>query len=451
MEHFKKFLILTDKELNIKECNPDFMQYIGRSGIRGLDEVVPPQDMMQLRNAVFAIDPGRQCLTCFRIRTEAGSLNWIAANVAKTDTPDEEIQIELSDIQSMKIQGTMAFYDKMTGLLNKQGITNYAQELMGRYPRKTFYFFLLDIDHFKMVNDTFGHMRGDEVIIDVAHIIRDVIGKRGTVGRIGGDEFMLVLENVQTEADLRLVLGEVRDAVREKYENFGDKLNLTVSMGGARFPDYTESYEEMFNLADRMLYLAKMKGRDRYIFYTPAIHGPVHEDEKMSSASHRAAGESEKTRLLMDCITQACRGNLSAEKDSIKQMMGLFDLDAVYLFQGEDTDSTFGLERCSGAAGDNLREAKVSMPNLHSKEILSQIGSNQIAVINIYDLSKELYSDLITYMDAQGCRVMVIYHLRDSKKGGYIVYINRTDSACRLSEADLSDLTYYSHLFELFW
>ena len=88
MEHFKKFLILTDKELNIKECNPDFMQYIGRGGIRGLDEVVPPQDMMQLRNAVFAIDPGRQCLTCFRIRTEAGSLNWIAANLAKADTPD---------------------------------------------------------------------------------------------------------------------------------------------------------------------------------------------------------------------------------------------------------------------------------------------------------------------------------------------------------------------------
>ncbi|MBR3735967.1 MAG: GGDEF domain-containing protein, partial [Lachnospiraceae bacterium] len=298
MEQFKKYLILTDKEFNIRDCNSDFLQYTGRNEISCLDEVVPPQDMMQLRNAVFAIDPGRQCLTCFRIRTEAGSLNWIAANLAKADTPDEEIQIELSDIQSMKMQGTMAFYDKMTGLLNKQGITNYAQELMGRYPRKTFYFFLLDIDHFKMVNDTFGHMRGDEVIIDVAHIIRDVIGKRGTVGRIGGDEFMLVLENVQTETDLRLVLGEVRDAVREKYENFGDKLNLTVSMGGARFPDYTESYEEMFNLADRMLYLAKMKGRDRYIFYTPAIHGPVHEDEKMSSASHRAAGESEKTRLL---------------------------------------------------------------------------------------------------------------------------------------------------------
>ena len=64
------------------------------------------------------------------------------------------------------------------------------------------------------------------------------------------------------------------------------------------------------------------------------------------------------------------------------------------------------------------------MPNLHSKEILSQIGSNQIVVINIYDLSKELYSGLITSMDTQGCR---------------------------LSEADFSDLTYYSHLFELFW
>ncbi|MBR1471422.1 MAG: GGDEF domain-containing protein [Lachnospiraceae bacterium] len=451
MNQFKKYLILTDKEMNVRDCTLDFLRYTGRQSINNLDQVVPPQDMMQLRNAVFAIDPGNQGLICFRIRTSEGRLNWIAANVAKAPIGDEEIQIELSDIQSLKMNGTMAYYDKMTGLLNKQAITSYAQELTEQYPRKTFYFFLLDIDHFKSVNDTFGHMRGDEVIIEVAQLLRETVGDNGVVGRIGGDEFMMVLENLQTEPELRVVLGEIRDAVRAKYKDFGENLSLTVSMGGALFPDFTPNYDDLFKLADKMLYIAKMKGRDRYIIYTPSIHGPVDTDVKEVTILHRASEENGKTRMIMDFMSEVVRKKHLELKPSLEKLMIYYDLDEAYLFEGESTTSSLGLSRGAIEAeeDDRINETTFEMPILHNELIRKRIGDNQTAILNMFDLQRDTYKEIIRYMEQQEYRVIVIYHMKEAPGGGYMVFTTRTNSACRLSEADFSDLTYFAHMIEL--
>ena len=72
MDQFKKYLISTDKNLDILNCESAFLEYVGRKQISNMDLVVPPQDMIQLRNAVFAIDPGGLGLSCFRIRTAGG-------------------------------------------------------------------------------------------------------------------------------------------------------------------------------------------------------------------------------------------------------------------------------------------------------------------------------------------------------------------------------------------
>ncbi len=458
MKRFKTYRIKVDNELNLTEYKEDFLSYIGQARINNLDEVIPPHDLMQLRNALFAIDPGSTGLSCFRIRTLKGTLNWIAANARKFDTSDP-IEIELSDIQSLQTGSSSVNIDSMTGLYNKQAIIGYANELVQAYPRKNFYFFLMDIDHFKSVNDTFGHMKGDEVIIDVAHILRDSVGDAGVVGRIGGDEFMIVFENVCKEPELREYLRIIRDSVKEKYENLGDNISITVSLGGGLYPDYAQDYDSLFKLADKMLYIAKIKGRDRYIIYTPSVHGKVDDDIKVATVSHHAATENNKTRLILDLMDRFF-SNTNAGKDAVldfedtinealQQIMEAYDLDELYVIDENTGESILGFVRKTEEGKAWIEGASKDLSIILSDEMQSLFDINNMAIANVFDLKKNEHPNLLKSLDRNKCRVMAAYHMASLKQGGYIVFLNRIDSSCRLSETDMSNLTYFGHMLEL--
>ena len=453
MDQFKKYLISTDKNLDILTCESAFLEYVGRKQISNMDLVVPPQDMIQLRNAVFAIDPGGLGLSCFRIRTAGGRLNWVAANVEKTEEPDETVHMELRDIQSLKADGALAQIDEMTGLLNKQTITERARVLTQRYPKKTFYFCLMDIDYFKSVNDLFGHMTGDEVIIDVAHILRDIVGENGVVGRIGGDEFMMVLENISDRQRVREVLAKIRETVESKYKGFRGSLDITVSIGTALFPDNAVDYDELFLLTDKMLYRAKMKGRNRYIIYTPEVHGDVlHAQEESAPMAQRAANASEKVHMLMDYMDRFLRQTILPIHTAMEQVLAAFDLDEIYVFFDELKKSRYGITR-TVIDKDNSRidDATMAMEFLAGEKFQKQFDENNRVQINFHNFQKdtnEKDEDLIRFMD-QKYRFMVVYHMKAAKKDGYIVFLNRVGSACRLSESDVDALTYFGRMVEL--
>ena len=450
MKQFKKYLIKVDKNMNVLNAEEAFLAHVGRTTIKNLDQVVPPQDMMQLMNAVFAIDPGSRALTCFRLRTESGRLNWIAANVEKQNDEDENINMELSDIQTLKTEGAMAQLDDMTGLMNKQAITNYAMELTQEYPRKHFYFCLMDIDHFKSVNDTFGHMCGDEVIIDVAHIISECVGNSGVVGRIGGDEFMLVLENVDNKPKAREVLSKVRETVETKYKQFRDTLDITVSIGSAFYPDYAVDYDALFKLTDKMLYLAKMKGRNRYIIYTPEIHGDVNAEPKVNTTTFHAASGSSKMQLMMNLMSKFLHQTDITIQMAIEQILAAYDLDEIFIFFQNLEKSKYGISRVELEGGKfRIENVENSMPFLESEHFQELFNQNHIAVANIFDLNREKFGDVVSYMERNERRFMVVYRMTDTRKPGYLVYINKRENSARLSESDIADLIYFGRMLEL--
>lgn len=162
--------------------------------------------------------------------------------------------------------------DPMLNMLNKKAITEYAQRILERKDCPNTYLVILDLDNFKMVNDTFGHLCGDEVLVTVTEIINRAVGEKGVVGRIGGDEILIVTRDVADKAELRPILREIRSTVEDTYKGKMDDLSLTCSIGAAAFPEHGKSYKEVMELADKMLYLAKEKGRNRYLIYTPELH-----------------------------------------------------------------------------------------------------------------------------------------------------------------------------------
>ncbi len=448
MHKFKKYTIAIDDNLNIIKCAKDFQYYTGCSENTNLALIIPPADLMQLQNALFATEPGNITLTCFRLKTSSNTLDWIAANIDKPSSSSEPIRMELSDIQAMKSGTNDTYYDKMTGLYNKNAITEYANDLMQKRSGKSFYFFLMDIDNFKSVNDTFGHMKGDEVITDVAHIARDCVGEKGLVGRIGGDEFMLILETINEEQALRQVLFSIRNTVEEKYKNMGQNVSITVSMGGALFPTDAMDYDSMFMLADKMLYLAKTKGRNRYIIYTPLVHGKVIYDGKVMNISQHMMMDNEKSKLIIELLDKLLVNTSLSFKETFEKVITTYMMDEIYVIDKSTHESTFGIKYIRDENNKACIESSLKISEAIVKEWDGMYDSHPITVIGL-ELDKEKNPKTAAFMKENDNRVAVVYHMHNSKVPGYVVFINHTQSSCRFSQTDLTDLTYFAHMVEL--
>jgi len=164
--------------------------------------------------------------------------------------------------------------DSLTGLMTKADITQTAIDLINVRKVKGITLAIVDIDYFKKVNDTYGHMYGDKVLQKVAGIMEKEVGERGIVGRIGGDEFLIIFYQAYDMENMRERLKCIKNTVKATYpKGVEGRPAITLSMGCAAYPKDAGNYEDLFFLADFALYRAKEKGRDRYIIFNKEKHG----------------------------------------------------------------------------------------------------------------------------------------------------------------------------------
>ena len=172
------------------------------------------------------------------------------------------------ELESAKqIAEQMARTDSLTGLKNRRAFFEYARVIHGSASRFSRHYsvIMIDIDHFKKVNDTCGHQVGDAVIKGLANTIEKIIRSADVAGRIGGEEFAIVLpetsaENVMNLAErLRLSFSEINMPM------IGPELQLSVSVGIAEHKSEDSSIEDVMSRADAALYQAKEQGRNRVI------------------------------------------------------------------------------------------------------------------------------------------------------------------------------------------
>jgi two-component system cell cycle response regulator len=157
--------------------------------------------------------------------------------------------------------------DALTGLANRRRLTAELEREVHRGERheRTFAVLMLDVDHFKQFNDTYGHAAGDAVLKRLAALLRENARDVDTVARYGGEEFTLILP--ETDATTAAAAAErIRraiDADRFSPEGRDTELNVTVSVGLARFPDHGRTPERLMEAADQALYASKAAGRNR--------------------------------------------------------------------------------------------------------------------------------------------------------------------------------------------
>jgi len=181
----------------------------------------------------------------------------------------------LQDLSLLKLSEMLkglAFYDSLTGLPNRNLFHDRLSLAIAtaRRTRNGFALLCIDIDHFKQVNDAFGHDAGDELLRQIARRLQASLRKTDTVARMGGDEFVAIFEQVldpelATKMAEKLLAGCCGD-----YELRGSRLRVTMSVGLSLCPRDSEEPEVLLRRADLAMYRAKATGKNRYQLFDPA-------------------------------------------------------------------------------------------------------------------------------------------------------------------------------------
>lgn len=179
----------------------------------------------------------------------------------------------LKHFQRLSSVKTMVILDALTGLYNR----GYLEERLVLETQKAFYggsplsLVMVDIDHFKKVNDTFGHTEGDRVLKEIASLLKTSVRKKDTVARYGGEEFILILPEAGL-GEAFMIAERIRRAVESaSFEVGQSRINVTVSLGISNFPSHhARSKEDLVKMADQALYDAKRGGRNRVCLFHPA-------------------------------------------------------------------------------------------------------------------------------------------------------------------------------------
>lgn len=176
---------------------------------------------------------------------------------------------DINDLKSDALQQKRkAEFDGLTKLLNKDSAQNAVTEyLKDRHPETLAAMLILDLDNFKTVNDTLGHLYGDAILTQIGNTLHTLFRPQDVLGRIGGDEFLILLKDIPNR---ELVIDRCQllvDTFRSMLRKLMPKLEVSVSVGAAVAPAHGVGYTELFRHADEALYTAKHKGKSCYHLY----------------------------------------------------------------------------------------------------------------------------------------------------------------------------------------
>ena len=189
-------------------------------------------------------------------------------NKTKRELEDAKRIIKVKDIELKAILAQadeVSHTDALTYLPNRRQVINNLQKEVHRAERyKTpLSISMLDIDHFKKINDSYGHTVGDQVLYQLATLLREGVRESDMVGRYGGEEFLILLPNTKLSRAAELAARLCR-LIRETDIDVGEKTNLTISIGVAEYRHCEETWQKFLSRADMALYDAKNAGRDRW-------------------------------------------------------------------------------------------------------------------------------------------------------------------------------------------
>lgn len=264
-----------------------------------IQRVISTQRSVSIEHTVIQ-DDGKQVYVCQDLEIEGGAKNLVVGTI-------QDISLRKRNEQKIR---RLAFYDTITGLANRTRLIQLGSEaiVVAKPLNNRVAFIFLDLDHFKRINDTYGHDAGDELLRQVAnrlkHCIRlqDTLGRipesdstEKTVARLGGDEFIILLTQLEQLSDVVAVAERVNEQLKRKFSIAGKDVFISGSLGISLYPDNGENVDDLLRHADAAMYHAKKKGRNRYEFFTESIERDIKHRLDIETRLHQALENGEFT------------------------------------------------------------------------------------------------------------------------------------------------------------
>ena len=250
------------------------------------------------------------------------------------------------DAEKKKAQSLMerAQRDMLTKLYNKGSSQEYIQAVLANnVPGKMAALMIIDLDNFKHMNDTMGHLFGDALLSEVAHSIQKQFRSEDIVGRVGGDEFLVFLGQIPNTALAEQKAVQVMKAIGEMAVQELTEVELSCSIGIAIYPECGQTYHELFQRADQALYRAKNQGKGRYCIADAKLLSEEFPVQPCSAANTRIDSyeetESNVELRLFEYVFRILykSSNLDTAVNAILEVVGRqFDVSRVYIFEDEE-------------------------------------------------------------------------------------------------------------------
>ncbi len=295
----------------------------------------------------------------------------------------------------------LAFLDDLTSLYNRRYLYRYLPTELEdmRAVGKKLCLFMMDVDNFKEINDTYGHLCGDKALVEIAEVLRKSLRREDTVIRYAGDEFMAILPGTEEEIAARIAQRIVDTMNKKLFQESADKpkFHVTISIGLALFPDDAQVAEKLIHQADRALYSSKRSGRNRLcsakdvttevldetriqeVFLTPQLFGREQPLDRLKGLLDEAAKGQSKF-ILIKGERGIGKTRLLEELKKTAQLKGITEISASCLPEISAQPYQIlisALENLFSSLGPQVREFIRSLPEAQTAQLANYIPALQ--------------------------------------------------------------------------
>ncbi|SMF95251.1 PAS domain S-box-containing protein/diguanylate cyclase (GGDEF) domain-containing protein [Methylomagnum ishizawai] len=308
MAHSSSMVIITDIQGVIEYCNPAFCQGTGYEERELLGHKVSILGSGFTDPAIYqdlwrTLSEGRSWQGELLDRKKNGDLYWSMLYIAPVKDGDGAITHYVAvshDISELKNSEEtirrLAFYDPLTELPNRALFKERLEQalLRARRDNRMFALLYIDLDRFKHINDSLGHIVGDKLLIEVGQRLKRQLRGTDTVARLGGDEFAVILGDLADPGMAAEIGHALCVAVDSPYSIDGHALSVSASIGISLYPEDHIDIEELIRMADNALYRAKDAGRNQFAYYSKApdpvrLEWPTPETGRTQAHTNRMA------------------------------------------------------------------------------------------------------------------------------------------------------------------
>jgi diguanylate cyclase len=186
----------------------------------------------------------------------------------------EQLRVGMHDVNQSKLEAEhLANHDNLTGLPNRRMAEHYFREMLrvSKKEKTSVALVFVDVDNFKIINDSHGHQHGDDLLKYLGETISAQLRRSDRLVRIAGDEFLILLPGIGDAINVESILDKINQTVQNPVTIDGETLIPALSMGVALAPAHGEDFRSLMTRADKAMYKAKANGRKQYCFYTEAL------------------------------------------------------------------------------------------------------------------------------------------------------------------------------------